>query len=150
AQRRVQRALVQPVNQAQGKEVLAAVGLARAQFHFLDGLPVERVNRYSKDAVTFQRAVLERAGLVTGFVQVAGAESVGIDDQDAVARVPRKPDGHGVNFLSRSFAALLMGIHRWIENCHNNEILRLKSGPGLSNQAPSRSLGTTAGSGGKL
>ena len=37
----------------------------------------------ANDAVALERAVLERVGLVAGLVQVAGAEGVGVDDEDA-------------------------------------------------------------------
>src|SRR5262249_62079168 len=44
---------------------------------------VELVDRNAEDLVALERAVLERVGLVAGLVQVAGAEGVGVDNQDA-------------------------------------------------------------------
>ena len=83
ALRRLQRTLVQPVDQAQGEEVLAAVGLARAELDLGDRLAVEGVDGHADDAVTLERAVFQRVVLVTGLVQVGGAEGVAVDDQDA-------------------------------------------------------------------
>src|SRR5262249_45263149 len=81
-QRGLKRALIEPVDQSQGKKVLAAVGLARAELHVRDSVPVEFINRNAEQAIALERAVLERIGGVAGLAQVAGAKGVRIDDQD--------------------------------------------------------------------
>ena len=58
AQRGVHGSVIEPIDQSQREEILAAVGLAGAELHVGDRLAVQRVDRNSKDAKSFERIVI--------------------------------------------------------------------------------------------
>ena len=54
AECRLQRPLIQPIDQAKREEVLDAVGLARTELHLPDGLAVERVDRNLEKTIALE------------------------------------------------------------------------------------------------
>ena len=82
-ERRLERPLVEPVDQAQREEVLAAVASFAPSPVSLAAAAVQLVDRHLDQAVALERAVFERVVCVAGLLQVAGAEGVVVDDEDA-------------------------------------------------------------------
>ena len=84
-ERRLHRSVVEPVEEPQREEVLAAIHLLARELHaglleraYVDGRDGEAV-----DAITLQRVVFERVRGVVGLLQVLLVELVGVDDDGA-------------------------------------------------------------------
>ena len=84
-ERRLHRAVVEPVEQAEREEVLAAIHLLARQLDagLLQSADVDRRDRELVDAVAAQRIVFERVRRVVGLLQVLLVELVGVDDDCA-------------------------------------------------------------------
>ena len=77
---RLDGAGVEPADQAEGEEVLGALGVPRLNPGLLGHLGGDRGHRDLVDGVGGQRAVGQRVGLVAGLGQVALLEGVDVDD----------------------------------------------------------------------
>ena len=82
--RRFERAAEQPVDHAQGEEVLAPVLRADVERTVLQGAPRHRRQADPVQPEGVQAVVLERIRLVARPLQVARGELVGVDDDHAV------------------------------------------------------------------
>src|SRR5262249_55179451 len=83
AQGRGEGALVEPVDDAEGEEVLAAVGVVGAEAEGGDGVAGVFGERHGDGAVAGQRGVLQGVGDLVGLAEVGGGEGVPVDDEDA-------------------------------------------------------------------
>ena len=79
----IHRALVEPEHQPQSEEILAASRLPRAQGGFADGPQGQGGQGDLDETVPCQASVLQRIGLVAGFIEVLLGEGVGIHGEDA-------------------------------------------------------------------
>ena len=84
-ERRVDRTGVHPRDEAEGEEVLRALGVARLDAELLARLEREARHRHLHHVVRRERAVVERVGVVPDLGEVALVERVGVD-QDRRAR----------------------------------------------------------------
>jgi len=81
--RRFQRTIVEPVDHAQGEEILRAVFLLSRQRHLFQRPGVECGHRDLDEPIRRQRTVVQRALLVSRLFQPLRVEGVGIDDDCA-------------------------------------------------------------------
>ncbi len=84
-ERVLHRAVVEPVEDAEREEVLAAIHLLARELdaRLLQSADVQGRDRQAVDAVAFQRLVFERVRRVVGLLQVLLVELVGVDDDRA-------------------------------------------------------------------
>jgi hypothetical protein len=80
-QRRFERPIVKPKDEAEREETLAAFRLARAEFHAGNGLAIEQIHRRRDQAIGTERTVLERACRVACFLTFFGKKRVGVHNQ---------------------------------------------------------------------
>ena len=83
AERRLERAIVEPEHETHREEVAAAVFFFLAEFQAFDRETRQLRHRHFVDAIRFERAVFERAGVVAGLIEAFAFEGVAVDDQDA-------------------------------------------------------------------
>ena len=84
ADRRLHRAVVQPVAHAQSEEVLATVHGFGVETQMLQGRARQTLQFHGEDAEFVERMVLERIGGQVRLAEVAFLEAVGVDDGDAI------------------------------------------------------------------
>ena len=82
-ERRVERPAIEPVDQAEGEHVFAAIRFLGAKARFLGGGGVELVDGDAHEAIATQRAVIEGVIGVAGLAEVDGGEGIVVDDDDA-------------------------------------------------------------------
>ena len=80
-ERRLEVAVVEPVDQSEREEVLGPLGVLVGEAEIVDRRYRGRRDRRFNDAVAVERAVAERIAGVVGLLQVARGEGVLVDDQ---------------------------------------------------------------------